>query len=144
MVQMGIPLTGGMVYFALSAYRRRHGRAAMSFRIHPAPVVVLALAIAAPAFAQTDPAIQRIRDRGVSANNAAEQMVDADAAQDRSAEAGEQRVRDERDAPEAAAPLPEGEIEVGDVETGAALEPGEEPDPAADAEESFDDDLPEL
>lgn len=105
--------------------------------------LIAALALAAPALAQTDPAIQAIRDRGVGANNAAERMIDADAAADAEAQSGEQRVRDERDTPAPAAPLPEGEIEVGTVET-SPLDPDEEPDPAADAEDAAADDLPEL
>ena len=116
----------------------------MSYLTPRLPLLLAALVLAAPALAQTDPAIQAIRDRGVGANNAAERMIDTDAAEDASAEAGEQRVRDERDVPVAADPLPEGEIEVGEVQSDVPLEAGEEPDAAADAEEGVDDDLPEL
>lgn len=104
------------------------------------PVLLAALALGAPALAQTDPAIQAIRDRGVGANNAAEQMMNADAAEDARAERGEEKARE---TPRPAEPLPTGDIEVGDVQT-APLEDGEEADPAADAEDGVDSDLPEL
>ena len=105
------------------------------------PVLMAALVLAAPAFAQTDPAIQRIRGNvGVSNNNAAEQMMESDAQEDARAERGEER---ERETPTAAAPLPTGEVGVGEVQT-TPLEEGEEADPAADAEEGAESDLPEL
>ena len=106
------------------------------------PVLLVALAVAVPAFAQTDPAIQRIRENsGVSSNRAAEQMMENDAREDARADRGEQR---ERETPTAAAPLPAGEVGVGDVQSTVPLEEGEEADPAADAEEAVDSDLPEL
>jgi len=104
------------------------------------PLLLLALA-SATAHAQTDPAIQSIRNQGVSANNAAERMIAADAADDASAERGEQK---QRETPTPAEPLPAGDIEVGTVESTAPLDPDEEADPAADAEDAVDDDLPEL
>lgn len=105
------------------------------------PVLLVAVTLSMSAFAQTDPAIQRIRGNvGVSNNNAAEQMMDSDAQEDARAERGEER---ERETPTAAAPLPTGEVGVGEVQT-APLEEGEEADPAADAEEGVESDLPEL
>ena len=114
----------------------------MTTRTLRLPVLLGALVLAAPAFAQTDPAIQRIRGNvGVSNNNAAEQMMNSDAAEDARADRGEER---ERETPTAAAPLPEGDVGVGDVQSTVPLEEGEEADPAADAEEGVDSDLPEL
>ena len=106
------------------------------------PVLLVALALAAPALAQTDPAIQRIRENsGVSSNRAAEQMMEADATEDARAERGEVR---ERETPTAAEPLPAGDVGVGEVQSTVPLEEGEEADPAADAEEGVESDLPEL
>lgn len=104
--------------------------------------LLVAVALAPAALAQTDPAIQRIRENsGVSSNRAAEQMMEADATEDARAERGEER---ERETPTAAAPLPAGEVGVGDVQSTVPLEEGEEADPAADAEEGVESDLPEL
>lgn len=98
------------------------------------PLLLLATLVASVAAAQTDPAIQRIRDNaGVSENRAAERLVRDDAAADAAVERGE---LPPEEAPTPADPVPRGEIDVG---TATPLEDGEEPDPAADAADATDD-----
>ena len=103
-----------------------------------ARVLVLSALLFAPALqAQTDPAIQRIREHtGVSENRAAERLVQEDAEAEAAVERGEQPPEEAPVTPE---PLPRGDIVVGTV-SDAPLEEGEEPDPAADAEDASRDD----
>jgi hypothetical protein len=120
-----------MVYFAMKVDAESPGENVMSSLSLRIPVLLLALGVALPAIAQTDPAIARIRaNTGVSQNQAAEQMIASDEAEEARADRGEEQ---ERETPTPADPLPTGEIEVGDVQSAEPLEAGEEPDPAADA-----------
>lgn len=92
--------------------------------------LLLALAAAAPLAAQNE---SPIRERGVSSNDAAQQLMRADAAEDERVKSGEAREPDET--PVAAAPLPTGTIDVGTPQTEVPLEESEEPDPEGDAED---------
>ena len=103
----------------------------------PCALALSALLLAPAVQAQTDPAIQGIRDHtGVSENRAAERLIRDDAQADAAAERGE---LPPEETPVAAEPQPEGEIVVGTVRD-VPLEDGEEPDPAADAEDATRDD----
>lgn len=94
--------------------------------------LLLALAAAAPLAAQNE---SPIRERGVSADNSAQRLMNADAAEDQRVKNDEER---ERETPVAAAPLPTGDIEVGSVQTETPLEATEEADPQGDAEDGAD------
>ncbi len=104
----------------------------MSLRRLHATTLLLLLA-AAPVTAQNE---SPLRDRGVGENDAAEQLIRADAAADAAAARGE---TPEPEAPVVAEPLPTGTIDVGTVQTGP-LEEGEEPDPEGDAEDAANQD----
>ncbi len=91
--------------------------------------LLLTLLAAAPLAAQNE---SPLRDRGVSTDNSAQRLMDADAAAD-AAVANKEAPRDE-ETPVVAEALPTGRIDVGTLQTATPpLEESEAPDPEGDA-----------